>query len=51
MGQNEPEEFYLLFYNSDAFHHDLRAMAGKVCRIIYDIFRKDIKDIYISMEN
>ena len=51
MGQNEPEDFYLLFYNSDAFHHDLRAMAGKVCRIIYDIFRKDIKDIYISMEN
>ena len=51
MGQNEPEEFYLLFYNSDSNHYDLRGIAGKVCRIIYDIFGKEIKDIYLSFEN
>ena len=51
MGINEPEEFYLWFYNSDAYHQDLRGKAGNICRIIYDTFRKDIKDIYISIEN
>ena len=51
MGLNEPEEFYLWFYNSDAYHQDLRRKAGSVCRIIYDIFRKEIKDLYLSMEN
>ena len=51
LGQNEPEEFYLLFYNSDSNHYDLRGIAGKVCRIIYDIFGKEIKDIYLSFEN
>ena len=51
MGQNEPEDFYLLFYNSDSNHYDLRGNAGKVCRIIYDIFSKEIIDIYLSFEN
>ena len=51
MGLHEPEEFYLWFYNSDAYQYDLRGKAGKVCRIIYDVYRKDIKDIYISLEN
>ena len=51
MGMNEPEDFYLWFYNSDAYHQDLRGKAGKICRIIYDIFRKEIKDVYSSMEN
>ena len=48
---NEPEDFYLWFYNSDAYHQDLRGKAGKICRIIYDIFRKEVKDIYLLMEN
>ena len=51
MGQDEPEDFYLWFCNSDSFQYDLRGKAGRVCRIIYDIFRKEIKDIYASMEN
>ena len=51
MGQEEPEEFYLWFCNSDSFQYDIRGRAGRVCRIIYDIFRKEIKDIYVSMEN
>ena len=51
MGQEEPEDFYLWFCNSDSFQYDLRGKAGRVCRIIYDIFRKEIKDIYLSMEN
>ena len=51
IGMNEPEDFYLWFYNSDAYHQDLRGKAGKICRIIYDIFRKEIKDVYSSMEN
>ena len=51
MGQNEPEEFYLWFYNSDAYHYDLRRRGGSICRIIYDIFKKDIKDVYLSIEN
>ena len=51
MGQEEPEDFYLWFCNSDSFQYDLRGKAGRVCRIIYDIFRKEIKDIYASMEN
>ena len=51
IGMNEPEDFYLWFYNSDAYHQDLRGKAGKICRIIYDIFRKEVKDIYLLMEN
>ena len=51
MGQKEPEEFYLWFCNSDSFQYDIRGKAGRVCRIIYDIFRKEIKDIYASLEN
>ena len=51
MGQEEPEDFYLWFCNSDSFQYDIRGRAGRVCRNIYDIFRKEIKDIYVSMEN
>ena len=50
-GVEEPEDFYLWFTNSDFFQYDIRGKAGLVCRIIYDIFRKEIKDIYASMEN
>ena len=51
MGQEEPEDFYLWFINSDCAQYDLRGKAGLVCRFIYDVFRKEIKDIYLSMEN
>ena len=51
MGQEEPEDFYLWFCNSDSFEYDLRGKAGRVCRLIYDIYRKEIKDIYSSLEN
>jgi len=51
MGQEEPEDFYLWFCNSDSFQYDLRGKAGRVCRLIYDIYRKEIKDIYASLEN
>ena len=51
MGQEEPEEFYLWFCNSDSFEYDLRGSALRICRIIFDIYRKELKDIYASMEN
>ena len=50
-GQDEPEDFYLWFTNSDFFQYDIRGKAGLLCRIIYDIYKKEIKDIYVSMEN
>ena len=50
-GLEEPEDFYLWFTTSDFFQYDIRGKAGLVCRIIYDIFRKEIKDIYASIEN
>ena len=49
-GLNEPEEFYLNFYNSDSYYNDIKGTAGKICRIIYNIYGNEINDIYSSLE-
>ena len=51
MGQDDPEEFYSLFNNSDSCYYDIKGTSGKICETIYSIYNKEMNDIYLSLEN
>ena len=46
---NEIEEFYM-YYDNQSPVYDLREKAGLLCRIIFDRYKKEMKDIFNTIE-
>jgi hypothetical protein len=50
LAQSDIEEFYL-WYDTLSPIYDLREKAGLLCRIMYDKYKKQLKDFYETLEN
>ncbi len=50
LSNNNPEEFY---YNLDnlSIGYDMREKGGFLYRIIYDMYKKELKDFFLNVEN
>ena len=50
LAKSDSEEFFMWFDTLSVLY-DLREKAGIFCRIIYEKFKKEIKDVYAELEN
>lgn len=50
LARSDCEEFYT-WYDTLSVCYDLREKAGILCRIIYEKYKKEIRDVYNELEN